>query len=60
MLLTLDGTLAAVFPDLMSMIEPPAGSGILSTELVEGRREALVAAPCHSGRRRLRGRSGLV
>ena len=52
MLLALDGAIAAVFPDLVLMLDPDTGSGILSTELVEGRRVALVAAPCHPRLRR--------
>ncbi len=52
MLLTLDGALAAVFPDLVVMLDPTSGRGILSTELAEGTAVALVAAPCHARLRR--------
>lgn len=52
MLLALDGVLAAVFPDLVLMLDPASGRGILSTELTEGMPIALVAAPCHDRLRR--------
>lgn len=47
MLLRLDGRLAAIFPDLVCLLDPETGRGILSTELRPGVRVALVAAPCH-------------
>jgi DUF917 family protein len=52
MLLTLDGVLAAVFPDLVLMLDPASGRGILSTELTKDMPIALVAAPCHDRLRR--------
>jgi DUF917 family protein len=52
MLLTLNDTLAAVFPDLVLMLDPETGRGILSTELAAGRPLALVTAPCHPRLRR--------
>jgi len=52
MLLALDGAIAAVFPDLVLMLDPASGRGILSTELAEGMPVALVAAPCHERLRR--------
>lgn len=47
MLLTLDDRLAAIFPDLVLMLDPTTGRGILSTELTEGLPLALVTVPCH-------------
>lgn len=52
MLLRLDGRDAAIFPDLVCMIDPSSGRGILSTELEAGVRVALVATPCHPRLRR--------
>lgn len=48
MILRVDGHLAVVFPDLVCMLDPSSGRGILSTELRRGLPVALVAAPCHS------------
>jgi DUF917 family protein len=47
MLLRLDGKVAAIFPDLVCIVDPETGHGILSTELEEGVSVALIAAACH-------------
>jgi len=47
MILRLEGQLAAVFPDLVCMVDPASGRGILSTELREGLSVALIATACH-------------
>jgi DUF917 family protein len=48
MLLHLEGKEAAIFPDLVCMLDPASGRGILSTELEPGVQIALVVTPCHS------------
>ncbi len=52
MLLSLGGRLAAVFPDLVLILDPESGRGILSTELADGLPLALVATQCHPRLRR--------
>jgi hypothetical protein len=51
MLCRRDGQLAVIFPDLVCMLEPATGRGLMSTELREGTEVALIGASCH---RRLR------
>lgn len=47
MLLELDGQVATIFPDLVCMLDPASGRGLLSTELRRERKVALVAVACH-------------
>jgi DUF917 family protein len=47
MLLHLDGKVAAIFPDLVCMLDPVSGRGVLSTELQPGVQVALVTTACH-------------
>lgn len=47
MILRLGGQIAAIFPDLVCMLDPETGRGLLSTELAEGVPVSLVAVPCH-------------
>jgi len=47
----LDGRLVAVFPDLLCLLDPATGRGIMSVELAEGLEVCVVGVPCH---RRLR------
>jgi DUF917 family protein len=47
MLLSVDDEIKAVFPDLVCMLEPGTGRGIMSIELAEGMPLALVGVRCH-------------
>ena len=47
MLLSIDGSTKAIFPDLVCLLEPGTGRGIMSTELAEGGTVSLVGARCH-------------
>jgi DUF917 family protein len=48
----LDGQAAAIFPDLVCMLDPDSGRGLMSTELREGTPLALIGASCHPRLRR--------
>lgn len=47
MLLTVDDRVEAIFPDLVCMLEPGTGRGVMSVELRVGTPLALVGVPCH-------------
>ena len=47
MLLRLEGKEAVIFPDLICMLEPGTGRGLMSVELRPGMELALVGVPCH-------------
>jgi DUF917 family protein len=47
MMLSIDGEPKAYFPDLVLLLEPDTGRGIMSVELGVGSRVALVGLPCH-------------
>ena len=47
MLLWVDQELKAVFPDLVCMLDPADGRGIMSVEITEGKELWLVGMPCH-------------
>ncbi|MEA4963668.1 DUF917 domain-containing protein [Lutispora sp.] len=47
MALWIDGKLRTVFPDLVCMLDEKDGSGILSTDIEDGRDMVLVGQPCH-------------
>ena len=47
MLCELDGRHVVIFPDLVCMLDPSSGRGILGTELRVGASLALVSAACH-------------
>lgn len=47
MLLSVDDTVRAIFPDLICMLEPGTGRGVMSVELKEGTSLALVGVRCH-------------
>ena len=47
MLLEVDGKTKAIFPDLVLMLEPGTGRGLMSVELRPGTRIVLVGVPCH-------------
>ncbi len=47
MLLSVDDEIKAIFPDLVCMLEPSTGRGIMSVELAEGIPLALVGVRCH-------------
>ena len=48
MLLEVDGEPRAIFPDLVLLLEPRTGRGIMSVELAAGMDVILVGAPCHA------------
>jgi DUF917 family protein len=52
MMLSIDSQTKAIFPDLVLMLEPGTGRGIMSVELEEGMDLALVGLPCHQRLRR--------
>lgn len=52
MLCQLDGRLAVIFPDLVCMLDPATGRGLMSTELREGTSVALIGTACHPRLRR--------
>lgn len=47
MALWIDQGLKAVFPDLVCMLDPKSGSGIMSVDIVAGKKMALIGVPCH-------------
>jgi DUF917 family protein len=47
MLLSMDGSVRAIFPDLVCMLEQGTGRGVMSTELAEGVSVSLVGTRCH-------------
>lgn len=47
MLLEIDGKVRTIFPDLVLLLDPLTGRGLMSVELKAGTEVALVAAPCH-------------
>lgn len=52
MMLAVDGEPKAYFPDLVLLLEPDTGRGIMSVELEKGTPVALVGVPCHPRLRR--------
>jgi DUF917 family protein len=47
MLYRLDGDIISMFPDMVVMLEPGTGRGVMSVELREGLELMLLAMPCH-------------
>ena len=47
MLLSVEGEIKALFPDLVCMLEPTTGRGVMSVELETGTPLALVGVACH-------------
>ena len=47
MLLSIDDAATAIFPDLICMLEPGTGRGVMSVEVTEGTPLALVGVRCH-------------
>jgi DUF917 family protein len=47
MLLSLDGSVKAIFPDMVCLLEPGTGRGVMSVELAEGMELSLVGVRCH-------------
>ncbi|MBS3942726.1 MAG: DUF917 domain-containing protein [Dethiobacter sp.] len=47
MALWIDSVLKAVFPDLVCMLDPISGEGIMSVDLRPGKKLELIGAPCH-------------
>jgi hypothetical protein len=47
MLLEVEGRVRVIFPDLVLLLEPGTGRGIMSIELKVGMEVALVGVPCH-------------
>ncbi len=47
MVLWINDRLKAVFPDLVCMLDPETGRGIMSVDIKEGQAMALVGVPCH-------------
>ena len=52
MLCRRNGQLAVIFPDLVCMLDPSSGRGLMSTELREGTEVALIGTACHKRLRR--------
>ena len=52
MLCRLDGQLAIIFPDLVCMLDPATGRGLMSTELRAGTPVAIIGTACHPRLRR--------
>ena len=52
MMLAIDDQPRVIFPDLVLMLEPGTGRGIMSVELQDGMNLALVGLPCHQRLRR--------
>ncbi|HSW10265.1 MAG TPA: DUF917 domain-containing protein [Bacillota bacterium] len=48
MVLWIDGRLRAVFPDLVCMLDPATGAGIMSVDLAVGKGVALLGTACHA------------
>ncbi|MGB3904698.1 MAG: DUF917 domain-containing protein [Anaerolineae bacterium] len=47
MLLSVENAMMAIFPDLICMLEPGTGRGVMSVEVTEGTPLALVGVRCH-------------
>lgn len=47
MALWIDGSLKVIFPDLVCMLDPESGEGIMSVDLEKGKPLSLLGAPCH-------------
>jgi len=47
MVLWVDGRLRAVFPDLVCMLDPATGRGVMSVEVADEKELVLVGTPCH-------------
>ncbi|HSW35532.1 MAG TPA: DUF917 domain-containing protein [Candidatus Limnocylindrales bacterium] len=47
MALWVNDSLKAVFPDLVCMLDPQSGEGIMSVDLVKGKQLYLIGMPCH-------------
>lgn len=47
MMLRIDGDIKAIFPDLILMLDPESGRGLMSIELKKGSPIALIGVPCH-------------
>jgi DUF917 family protein len=47
MLLSLDGKTTVIFPDLICMLDPQSGRGLMSVELHAGMEIAVLGVPCH-------------
>lgn len=47
MVLWVNSMLKAVFPDLVCMLDPENGSGIMSVNLYKGKELSLIGIPCH-------------
>ncbi|MGI9950758.1 DUF917 domain-containing protein [Moorellaceae bacterium AZ2] len=47
MALWINGEIKAIFPDLVCMLDPDSGKGVLSTAVEAGRDLVLVGTPCH-------------
>jgi DUF917 family protein len=52
MLLTVNEQVKAIFPDLVCLLEPGTGRGVMSVEIQAGTPLALVGLPCHPRLRR--------
>lgn len=52
MLCQVNSQLAVIFPDLVCMLDPATGRGLMSTELREGTTVALIGTACHPRLRR--------
>ena len=47
MLLSIEGSIKAIFPDLVCLLEPGTGRGVMSVELAQGKALTLVGVQCH-------------
>lgn len=47
MLYRLDGEVVCIFPDMVVLLEPSSGRGVMSVEIREGLELVLLALPCH-------------
>ncbi len=47
MLLSIEGSIRAIFPDLVCLLEPGTGRGVMSVELAQGKALTLVGVRCH-------------
>jgi len=47
MLLSIEGSIRVIFPDLVCMLEPGTGRGVMSVELAAGKSLTLVGVRCH-------------
>lgn len=48
MLLSMEGSVRAIFPDMVCMLESGTGRGVMSVELAEGKDLSLVGVRCHA------------